>query len=172
MADPGRWVEVDGKFQADGTLLGKEVEIIALEDTSNMEETHIYGAIEKLDRRRSTMMVLGYRVGWDKETTIKDPNKHRILSSKLENGMAVKVQGHLRDNGIFWAGKLKLKEQDMKSDGSIEDPKEKLVGPVTVLDERGGWIRILNTDILLRPDATYVEMPPDWLEEDEDEDAE
>jgi hypothetical protein len=166
MADPGRWVEVDGKWQKDGTFLGKEFEVIALEDTSNMEECQIYGAIEKIDRRRSTMVVLGYRIGWDKETTIKDANKHRILSSKLENGMAIKVQGFLRNNGVFWAGKLKLKDQDIKDDGTLESPKQKLVGPVTILDERGGWIRILNTDILMRPDAKFVEMFPDTSDED------
>jgi len=160
MADPGRWIEVDGNFQKDGTFIAKEVEVIALADTSNMEESQIYGAIENIDRRRSTMTVLNYRVAWDQETTIKDADKHRILSSKLENGMSIKLQGHLRNNGVFWATKLKLKGEKIK-DGQIAKPKEKLVGLVTILDERGGWVRILNTDILIRPDAKFVEVMPD-----------
>ena len=163
MADPGRWVEVDGKANGDGTFFGKEVEVFSLADTSNMEEPHVYGAIEKLDRRRSTMTVLGYRVYWDKETTIKDADKHRILSSKLENGMPIKVQGFLRNNGMIYADKLKLKKAKMKN-GKIKI-KEKLVGPVTVLDAREGWIRILNTDIQVRHDAKFVEVMPD-IEED------
>jgi hypothetical protein len=160
MTDPGRWIEVDGNFQKDGTFIAKEVEVFSLADTSNMEEAQIYGAIEKLDRRRSTMTVLNYRVAWDQDTTIKDADKHRILSSKLEDGMSIKLQGHLRDNGIFWATKLKLKGEKIK-DGQPAKPKEKLVGPVRVLDERGGWVRILNTDILIRPDAKFNEAIPD-----------
>ena len=160
MADPGRWIEVDGKLNADGTFMAKEVEVFSLADSSNMEEPHVYGGIEKLDRRRSTMMILGYRVSWDDETTIKDADKHRILSSKLENGMGLKVQGHLRNNGIFHADKLKLKRV---KEG--KKAKQKLVGPVTVLDARDGWVRILNTDILIRPDAKFVEVMPE-LEED------
>ena len=139
MADPGRWIEVDGSFQKDGTFIAKEVEVISLADTSNMEESQIYGAMEKIDRRRSTMVVLNYRIAWDQETTIKDADKHRILSSKLENGMGVKVQGHLRNNGVFWASKLKLRRVKYK-DGKIAKPKEKLVGQVTVLDDR--WVRM------------------------------
>jgi hypothetical protein len=80
--------------------------------------------------------------------------------------MAIKVQGHLRDNGVFWSTKLKLKKEKIK-DGKIDKPKEKLVGPVTVLNERDGWVRILNTDILIRHDAKLVEVMPDL-----DEDAE
>jgi hypothetical protein len=160
MADPGRWIEVDGSFQKDGTFLAKEVEVISLADTSNMEEPQIYGAIQKIDRRRSTMLVLNYRIAWDKETTIKDAEKHRILSSKLEDGMSIKIQGHLRNNGVFWANKLKLKGEKIK-DGKPAKAKEKLVGRVSILDERGGWVRILNTDILIRPDAKFVEVLPD-----------
>lgn len=163
MAEPGRWVEVNGKLQGDGTFLAKEVEIFSLADTCNMEEPHVYGAIEKLDRRRGTMVVLRYRVSWDEETTIKDANKHRILSSKLENGMGIKVQGFLRNNDVFYAKKLKLKKMKVK-DGKRK-AKEKLVGPVTVLDARDGWIRILNTDILIRHDAKFVEVLPE-IEED------
>jgi hypothetical protein len=166
MADPGRWVEVDGDFQKDGTFLANEVEVISLADSSSMEDPGVTGAVEKIDRRRSTMVVLNYRIAWDKETTIKDADKHRILSSKLEDGMAIKVQGHLRDNGVFWSTKLKLKKEKIK-DGKIDKPKEKLVGPVTVLNERDGWVRILNTDILIRHDAKLVEVMPDL-----DEDAE
>lgn len=160
MAEPGRWIEVDGNFQKDGTYIAKEVEVIALADTSNMEEAQIYGAIEKIDRRRSTMQVLNYRIGWDQETTIKDADKHRILSSKLEDGMAIKIQGHLLGNGMFWASKLKLKKEQIK-DGQVAKPKQKLMGPVSILDETGGWVRILNTDILIKPDAKFVEVLPD-----------
>jgi len=166
MTDPGRWIEVDGSFQKDGTFIAKEVEVIALADTSNMEEPQIYGAIEKIDRRRSTMKVLSYRIAWDQETTIKDASKHRILSSKLENGMGIKVQGHLRNNGVFLANKLKLRRVKMKN-GKPAKPKQKLVGPVTVLDAREGWLRILDTDIFVRPDAKFVEVLVESEEEAE-----
>ncbi|MFQ5600275.1 MAG: DUF5666 domain-containing protein [Candidatus Krumholzibacteriia bacterium] len=164
MAEPGRWAEVDGKLQKDGTFLAKEVEIFSVRDSSNMEDVQIYGAVKKLDRRRSSMKVLGYRIFWDGETTIKDQNKRRILSSKLKNDIGVKVQGYMRANGTFKATKIKLKEGKVK-DGKVK-AKEKLVGPVEVLDARDGWLRILNTDIKVRPDAVFTEVPVEVAEDE------
>ena len=50
-----RWIQVEGVIQENGTFIGKEVDVIAAEDSANMSEVKITGPIGKLDRRRSTM---------------------------------------------------------------------------------------------------------------------
>jgi hypothetical protein len=159
LARPGSWVEVDGAIQPDGTLLGKDIEIVAPSDTANQEEPAIYGGVENLNRAKSTMKVLGYVVTWDEKTTFKDENKRKILSSKVEEGSGVKVQGKLQPNGSYLASKFRLHPVEKTKDGKPKF-KQKVFGPVTVLDARSGKLRVLNTIVTLRPDATFAEATP------------
>ena len=155
LSQPGRWIDTDGALQPDGTYLAKEVQIVATGDTSQTKEAAIYGAVQSLNRAKGTMMVLGYSIAYDKDTTLKDENKRKILSSKIENGMGVKVQGHLQPNGTFMATKIKLQKT---KDGNSK-PKTKLFGPATVVDARHGLLKVLNTTIKLRDDAQITEQP-------------
>lgn len=161
IARPGSWVEADGTAQADGTLLGKDYEIVAPSDTANKEEPAIYGAVQELNRTKSTMKLLGYVVQWNAETTFKDAGKRKILSSKLAEGAGVKVQGSLQPNGTFLATKVKLQDVQRGSDGKPKSPKEKILGPVTVLDSRLGLLRVLNTTVRPREDASFIEAAPE-----------
>jgi hypothetical protein len=159
IARPGSWLEADGVLQPDGSLLGKDIEIVAPGDTANQEEPAIYGAVENLNRAKSTMKVLGYVVQWDEKTTFKDENKRKILSSKVVEGSGVKVQGRLQPNGAYLASKFRLHPVEMTKDGKPKY-KQKIFGPVTVLDARSGKLRILNTTVTLREDATFMEATP------------
>jgi hypothetical protein len=38
--------------------------------------------------------------------------------------------------------------------------KEKIFGPVTVLDAKSGRMRVLDTIVTVRDDATFVEVTP------------
>jgi hypothetical protein len=154
LARPGTWLEADGSLMPDGTLSGKDFEIHAAVDTVGEDRT-IYGAIGSINRAQSTMKVLGYVVTWDEKTTIKDENKHQILSSKLQDGIAVKVQGTLLPNGSFKANKFRLTTE--KAKGAAVKPKEKVFGPVTVVDAKRGLLRILKTSVSVRDNATFVE---------------
>jgi hypothetical protein len=156
MTRPGSWIEADGVMQADGTLLGKDLEVYSPGDTAELEEPAIYGAVTALNRTKSTMRVLGYIVTWDATTTFKDENKRQILSSKLQDGIGVKIQGELQSNGTFKASKIKLQDKRIKKD-KIKI-KEKIFGPVTVLDARSGALRVLNTPVSLAGNATFVEV--------------
>lgn len=158
MARPGSWIEADGSMQADGTLFAKDVEIYAPGDSAELEEPAIYGAVSDLNRTKSTMRVLGYIVTYDANTTLKDENKRQILSSKIQNGMGVKIQGDMQPNGTFKATKIKVHAGKTK-DGKFK-AKEKLFGPVTIIDERAGLLRILNTTVKLREDVTLAEVLP------------
>ncbi len=160
MARPGSWIEADGSMQPDGTLLGKDIEIVAPSDTANKEESAIYGAVQELNRAKSSMKVIGYLVQWDENTTFKDENKRKVLSSKMDNGMGVKVQGTLQPNGAFLATKIRFQSVQLGKDGKPK-AKEKVFGPVTVTDARNGKARVLNTSVNFRPDATFVEATPD-----------
>ena len=156
MARPGSWIQVDGATQPDGSFLAKEVEIYAPGDTANTEEVAIYGAVGDINRTKGSMRVLSYTVTYDASTTLKDENKKRILSSKIQNDMGVKVQGSLQPNSTFKATKIKLqKTREGKS-----KTKESLFGPVSVVDARASLLRILNTSIKLRDDASFVETTP------------
>ena len=154
-ARPGSWIEADGDLLADGTFQGKDFEVYSRSDSVELEEPALYGAITELNRARSTMRVLGYVVTWDANTTLKDENKRQILSSKLKEGMGVKVQGNLQPNGTFKADKIKLQDSK-KADGTVK-VKEKILGPVSIQDAATGRMRVLNTTVLPRPNATFVE---------------
>ena len=152
-----RWAEVEGKMQADGTFLAKEIDIVAAEDSLHMVEPEITGVIRELDRRRSSMTVLNYKIAWNEKTKISDASKHRILSSKLDNEMGAKITGHLQPDGIFQARKIRLREGTLK-DGKMKY-KEELVGPVEVLDASAGRLRIMRTNIRLEPTCEYFQLP-------------
>lgn len=158
MARSGSWIEADGSMQQDGTLIAKDIEIYAPGDTAELEEPAIYGSVNELNRTKSTLRVLGYVVTYDATTTLKDENKRQILSSKIQNGMGVKIQGNLQPNGTFKATKIKVHAGKTK-DGKFK-AKEKLFGPVTILDERAGLLRILNTTVKMREDVNLAEVVP------------
>lgn len=156
MAQPGSWIEAAGDLQPDGTLLAKEVEIYSAADSAETEEAAIYGAAVGVNVAGGSLKVLGYTVLFDAQTTLKDENKQLITSARLRDGIGVKVQGSLKGNGALVATKIKL--QGVKP-GKSSQPKEKVFGPVTVLDARSHSLRVMNTPIKLRPDATVWKTP-------------
>jgi hypothetical protein len=153
MSRPGSWIEAAGDLQADGTLLTKEVEIYSEADSAELEEASIYGAVTRLDLKKGAMRVIGYNVSFDGDTTIKDDIKRVIDISRIQEGQGIKVQGRLQSNGRFAATKIKL-QGDKTGKGKV---KEKVFGPVRVVDARAGLLRVLNTPVKLRPDATLWE---------------
>jgi len=152
-----RWAEIEGALQADGSFLAKEVDIVALEDTTHMQEEEISGVIADLDRRRSSMTLLHYKVFWNEQTKISDANKHRILSSKLDNDVGIKATGRMQPDGTFLARKLRLREPTLS--GGKPKHKEELVGPVEVLDAGSGLLRIMKTSIRLKPQCQFYALP-------------
>ena len=156
MGKPGAWIEADGAL-ADGTLMAKEVEIHAKRDPAELEAPAIYGAVTEINRAKSTMRVLGYLVTWDATTTLKGDTKRQIMSiSDLQDGMGVKIEGTLQPNGSFKATKFKLQSGKVR-DGKIS-VKEKILGPVTVVDGRARTLRILNTPIKVLEDAVLEQV--------------
>ena len=153
MARPGAWIEAAGDLQAEGTLLTKEVEIYSAADSAELEEAAIYGAATRLDLTKGAMRVLGYTLSFDSDTTIKDDMKRPTDISKIKEGRGIKVQGSLQANGRFAATKIKL-QGDKTGKGKV---KEKVFGPVRVVDARAGLLRVLNTPVKLRPDAMLWE---------------
>lgn len=158
LARPGSWVEADGAQLPDGSMSGKDFEVYAPGDTAETEDAAIYGAVQSLNRAKSTMRVLGYTVTWDANTTIKDDQKRTVLSSKIEEGAGVKVQGAVQSNGSFKATKIKLATMKNK-DGKLK-AKEKVFGPCTVVDAKHGVLRVMNTTVNLREDATFILVVP------------
>lgn len=156
MAQPGSWIEAAGDLQPDGTLLAKEVEIYSASDSADTEEAAVYGAAAGVNLPGGSMKVLGYTVLFDAQTTLKDENKQPIASERLRDGIGVKVQGSVKGNGALAATKIKL--QGVKP-GKSSRPKEKVFGPVTVLDARAHSLRVMNTPVKLRPDATVWKTP-------------
>ena len=158
LSRPGSWVEADGAMLPDGTLNAKDLEVYAPEDTAETEDAAIYGAVQSLNRAKSSMRVLGYTVTWDTDTTIKDDQKRQVLSSKIEEGLGVKVQGTVQSNGSFKATKIRIVSMKNK-DGKLK-AKEKLFGPCTVVDAKRGVLRVMNTAVSLREDAAFVMPSP------------
>ena len=158
LARPGSWVEADGALLPDASLTAKDLEVYTPGDTANTEDPAIYGAVQSLNRAKSTLRVLGYTVTWDQTTTIKDEQKRKVLSSKIEDGMGVKIQGKFESNGTFKATKIRLVV--MQDKAGKAKAKEKIFGPVTVVDAKRGVLRVFNTMVNLRPDAVFVTATP------------
>ena len=153
LSQPNRWIDTDGALRPDGTYVAKEIQIAATSAITPTEDPAIYGAVEGLDRTKGMMKVLGYRVLYDGQTKLQDENKKVILSSRIQDGSNVKVQGKLLPNGAFQATKIRLQKMDKgKTRG-----KTKLYGPATVVDARAGTLKVLNTTVMLRPDAMITE---------------
>jgi len=154
LSRPGSWLEADGALLPDGSISAKDLEVYAPGDTAETEDAAIYGAVQNLNRAKSSMRVLGYAVTWDVNTTIKDDQKRKVLSSKIEEGLGVKVQGIVQSDGSFKATKIRIVSMKNK-DGKLK-AKEKLFGPCTVVDPKRGVLRIINTTVTLREDAAFV----------------
>ena len=158
LAQKGRWIDTDGTMQPDGSYLAKQIMIYSPTDSVNIGETAITGYIANLNRAKSTLSVLNYRVTYDAKTTLKDENKRIIPSSKIQDGMGAKVQGKLLPDGTFHATKIRLQKAKMK--GGDLKVKQRLFGPVTILDPSKAVLKVLNTTIKLRDDAQLTEHPP------------
>jgi cytochrome c-type biogenesis protein CcmE len=154
----GRWINTDGAMQPDGSYLAKQIMIYSPSDSMNIGELAITGNVANLDRAHSTLTMLTYRVTFDAKTTLKDENKRIIPSSKIQNGMGAKVQGKLLPNGVFHATKIRLQRGKSKAGDLMF--KQRLFGPVTVVDPIKGILKVLNTTIKLRDDAQMSEHPP------------
>jgi len=152
-----RWVEIEGQMQEDGAFLAKEVDILHPEDLANMSEVKVRGAIRDLDRRNSSMTILNYKIIWNAETKIKDVDKKHVLSSKLQNDEGVKIKGQLQPNGTFLARAIQL-DVGKEKNGVIRY-KQQLLGPAKVIDARGGMLRVVATNVRLRPDCTFFALP-------------
>ena len=157
LAASDRWIEIEGELQEDGAFLAKEVDILHPEDLANMSEIKVRGAIQNLDRRNSRMTVLKYKIVWNGETKIKDTDKKHVLSSKLQNDEGVKIKGQLQPDGTFLARSIQLDVGKVK-DGVIRY-KQGLLGPAKVLDASGGMLRVVSTNVRLRADCTFFDLP-------------
>ncbi len=157
LAKSDRWIEIEGELQDDGAFLAKEVDILHPEDLANMSEVKVRGAIRNLDRRNSSMTILNYKIVWNAETKIKDADKKHVLSSKLQNDEGVKIKGQLQPNGTFLARSIQLDVSKVK-DGVIRY-KQQLLGPAKVIDARGGMLRVVSTNVRLRADCTFFDLP-------------
>jgi uncharacterized protein DUF5666 len=157
LSSGSRWAEVEGKLQPDGSFIADDVEIIAAADAANMKEMELTGVTTGVDPAKSSLKLLGYTVKWNDQTKITDEQKQKVQASSLQNGKDLKATGQVQADGTFLARKLRLREATMK-DGQVRH-KEKITGPVQVVDAGKGTLRILKTTVQLEPNCEFVSLP-------------
>ena len=157
LSSGSRWAEIEGKLQPDGSFIADDVEIIAAEDAANMKEMELTGVTAAVDPAKSSLKLLGYTVKWNDQTKITDEQKQKVQASSLQNGKDLKATGQMQPDGTFLARKLRLREASMK-DGQVKH-KEKITGPVQVLDAGKGTLRVLKTTVQLEPNCDFVSLP-------------
>jgi hypothetical protein len=159
LAASERWVEIEGEFQANGSFVAKEIDIVALGDSASMEDMEISGVITDLAPNQKAMTVLGYRIYWEEDTKFTDEYKEKIDPKVLEVGAGVKTSGNLQENGSFLASKIRLREGKVK--GNEVKYKEELLGPVRVIDAAAGKLLFVRTPVRLRPDCRFFVLAPE-----------
>ncbi len=155
-ADPERWAAVKGTMQNDGSFLAKEIELIALGDAEGMEVMEIRGVLSSLNVNERSMRVLNYPVIWNEDARLRDADKNKIAATELKNGVGATVEGHFKD-GTFWAEDIRLRSGKMK-EGKLTY-KQEIIGPVRVVDAESGLLRVIETDVRMRPNAKCFELP-------------
>ena len=105
----GAYVEVEGRMQADGSVLAKKIE---LEDGDN--EVEFKGYVESVGT--TSLMVAGRMVTVDDMTEILSHDGHPIMLSEIPVEAYVEVEGRMQADGSVLAWKIEL-EDDGHDDG-------------------------------------------------------
>lgn len=155
-ADEGRWAAVQGEIQKDGTYLADEIELIALDDAEGTEVMEVRGVIGNLDIEKRSMRAMNYSIVWTEKTRIRDNDKNKIAASDLKSDVGATIEGHYED-GIFVARDIRLRAGKIK-DGELVY-KQEIIGPFQVVDANAGLLRVIDTDVRLRPDCKFFELP-------------
>lgn len=155
-ADEGRWAAVKGKMQEDGTFLAKEIELIALGDAEGTEVMEVRGVMGNLNTEKRSLRAMNYAIVWTEETRIRDNEKNKIQASELKNDVGATIEGHYED-GVFVAKDIRVRAGKIK-DGELVY-KQEIIGPFQVIDARAGLLRVIDTDVRLRPDCAFFELP-------------
>lgn len=109
----GLRVEVDGRYEADGSLTALRVEIEDFDD----DEIELTGAIEALSDTSLTVAATGFAV--TPQTVVLDRNRQPIAFASLALGQIVEVKGTVAADGRYVATRIKL-EDGGAGDGEIE----------------------------------------------------
>ncbi len=109
----GLRVEVDGRYETDGSLTALRVE---LEDFGD-DEIEITGAIEALSDTSLTVAATDFAV--TPQTVVLDRNRLPIPFASLALGQTVEVKGTVAADGRYVATRIKL-EDGAAGDGEIE----------------------------------------------------
>ena len=118
----GQFVEVEGRLQADGSILAKEVE---LEDSDHDDENEFEftGHVQSIDAASLSIVVEGLAVLTDASTEFEGDGQPFSSFADLQVGQFVEVDGHLQDDGSIVAKKIELEgegEDEFEFKGVIQ----------------------------------------------------
>lgn len=138
----GDYVEAEGCFQPDGSLLAKKVERKRLAGSNPQpnddREIEIYGVVQEVDLINSLVVVSGVRFLVDERSEIEydDDDDRRLTLSALRVGMRVEIEGVLVSAGQFRATEIDIKEENewIDEDDDDSDRRQQVRGLVTSID--------------------------------------
>ncbi len=114
----GMYVEVEGWYEADGTLIAGKVEVETKDKKDEVELT------ARIDSLGADFVVLGhFTFKVDSTTRIYDNRKNMISFADLAVGMIIEIEGWRQADGSLMAEKIKIEdrvEDEVEITGSID----------------------------------------------------
>jgi hypothetical protein len=138
---PGMRVNIEGTYQADGTLRAMQITI-----KDDGEEDEMEATIESTDPAAGTVTVMGMQLVVDDDLEIKDLDKSLLSIEALRPGMRVKTKGRALGDGRFMPEKIKVKL-------AAPDSMDEIEGMITEMDATGHTLRVMGYAVLCDADV-------------------
>lgn len=127
----GAFVEVEGVFQSDGSVLAREVEFESADDVDT--EFELTGAIEDVDTSNQQLTVLGVNVQINSTTLLVADDDNQLSFADLSIGQRVEVEGFEISEapGVLQAAKLEVEDDD--EEDSVTGPASNIADPMLTI---------------------------------------
>ena len=120
-------VEVEGEFDAQGTLIATEIEFETDEEDSRIE---LEGTVEAVDATNQTLQLLGVIVQVDNATRLEGDDDQALEFANIATGNFVEVRGFASpgDGTVLLATRLEL--EDDGDESSVTGPASNIMEPM------------------------------------------
>lgn len=149
----GAFVEVEGVFQSDGSVLAREVEFESADDVDT--EFELTGAIEDVDTSNQQLTVLGVNVQINSTTLLVADDDNQLSFADLSIGQRVEVEGFEISEapGVLQAAKLEVEDDD--EEDSVTGPASNIADPMLTIF---GVVVTTNSNTEFDDDQTAVQF--------------
>ncbi len=112
----GDRVEIDGMEGSDHTFIARS---IALDDNQSDDDIEIEGPVSKLDGGDNPFKLMSFTIVPEPGVKVKGSEGNPLELNDIEDGMRIKVNGHIRDGNVIEIDRLRVKKRE-KTGYSLE----------------------------------------------------